>query len=104
MKIVLDDPTDFTLDNVRLLLASKDDSAHRQLRVSDDGVAYLSDDVGNRKLDGVRFRFETWNAGNGYCGADAASKHDYVKTVFNDLKCAWNKNLTGYIDYPPCVG
>ena len=46
MQIGLKDPSQLTLDNVRALIASKDDSEHRQLRVSKSGIAYLSDAVG----------------------------------------------------------
>lgn len=38
MKIDLNQP--FTAKDIETLLASKDDSAHRQLRVSANGIAY----------------------------------------------------------------
>jgi hypothetical protein len=101
MKIDLTDPTQFTLENVRLLIESKDDSENRQLRVSNDGIAELSDNYGNLNLNNVKFWFETWNPGNDYCGPKAAADSSYVDEVYNDLQCAWEKNLSGYIDYHP---
>ena len=91
----------FTVEAVRSLLASKDDSRNRQLRVFEDGTVELSDVVGNRDLTGVKFRFETWGAGNGYCGPEAARKDSWVKEVHKDIKTAWDLGLSGYIDYPP---
>ena len=79
MQIDLKNPSALTLDAVRQLLASKDDSQHRQIRVTKDGIAYLSDEVGANNIGGLAFRFETWDAGNGYCGAEAASDDKFVK-------------------------
>jgi hypothetical protein len=103
MKVNLTDPKRFTLENVRALLASKDDSQHRQLRVTNDGYAYLSDDIGFHNLEGVKARFETWCQGNGYCGNEAAADPEYVHEIFDDLKNVWEKGLRGLIDYPPAI-
>jgi hypothetical protein len=99
MEIDLTDPSSFTLAAVRALIASKDDSRNRQLRVTKRGIAYLSDEVGNRNIDDLAFRFETWNAGNGYCGAKAASDAKWVKEVFDDLKENWPNPKSTYIDF-----
>jgi hypothetical protein len=72
MQIDLSDPTQLTMDNVRALIASKDDSAHRQLRVTKAGIAFISDKVGNDGADQMHCFFETWDAGNSYCGPKAA--------------------------------
>jgi hypothetical protein len=101
MRIDLKDPASLTFENVRILLASKDDSENRQLRISDAGEAYLSDDVGNLNLQGVKTQFETWIAGNDYCGANAAADEQYVEEIFNDLRVAWDRRLTGLIDCDP---
>ena len=100
MRINLNNPAQFTLEGVRALLASKDDSQHRQLRVDQNGDAYLSDMFSTNTLQNVKFRFETWCMGNGYCGAEAAADDKYVQTVYDDLRIAWTKGLTGFIDYP----
>jgi hypothetical protein len=59
----LTDLAALTTQAVRRPLASKDDSAHRQLRINKAGVAYLSDDTGTFNLDGVAHQFEIGVAG-----------------------------------------
>ena len=78
----------FTKDDVRALLASVDDSQNWQLRVRKDGSAFLSADVGANKLDGILFRLETWDVGNGYVGPNAAADDDFVQRIYSVL----NKN------------
>jgi len=97
MQIDLNDPQALTLDAVRELLASKDDSHNRQLRVTKDGIAYLSDKVGADDIANLAFRFETWDAGNSYCGADAALDGTWVKQVYDDLKANWPSPKSTYI-------
>jgi hypothetical protein len=96
--IDLTDPDALTLDSVRRLLASKDDSDHRQLRVNEAGVAYLSDDVGFENLDGVRFRLATFSAGAGYTGPEAAADDDFVQRVLDALKRHWSDGTRGYVE------
>ena len=57
--IDLNDPKQFTRDNVKILIASKDDSVHRRLRVDSNGIAYISNDVGNINIKNLAFRLET---------------------------------------------
>ena len=66
MKINLNDSNDFTVENVRKLIASEDDTVHTQFRVTKDGYLFLSKDVGNRNLDGIVFRLETTAAYSRY--------------------------------------
>lgn len=99
MQIDLNDPTAFTLEGVRQLLASKDDSVHRQLRVTTNGIAFLSDEYGNTNLGDLLFRFETWDAGNSYCGPAAAADDAWVQKVYDDLKKNWPNPTSSYIDF-----
>ena len=101
MFIDLKNPAEFTIENVRKLIASKDDSELRQLRVTKTGLAFLSDEVGNNSLSDIKFRFETMCPGNGYCGNVAATDNSYVEETFHDLKVAWEKGLVGFIDVSP---
>lgn len=96
MKINLSEP--FTTKDVSKLIASKDDSEHRQLRVTYDGIAYLSDDVGIDELEGVLFRLETFAAGNGYTGQSAANDKDFITRIENALRKNWPVPTTSYID------
>jgi hypothetical protein len=98
MRINLNDPNDFTLENVKKLIASKDDSKHRQIRVSTDGYAYVSDDYGNLNLDGVVFRLETFNAHNDYLGEQAAEDKTWVQRVYNVLRQNWPNPIIAYSD------
>ncbi|MBA1142818.1 hypothetical protein [Mesorhizobium neociceri] len=89
--------SDLTHEGVRRLLASKDDSEMRQLRISTDGRIYISDDVGATNLAGVLVYFETWSA-EGYCGEDASKDASYVDEILGDLQWIRRKNYKGYFD------
>ncbi|MBQ68999.1 hypothetical protein CL689_02940 [Candidatus Saccharibacteria bacterium] len=95
---MLDLTKPFTVDDVRRLIASKDDAKPRQIRVTKEGVAFLSDSVGSRDLDGILFRFETLDAGNGYTGKDAALDDHWVSKIHDVLKSNWPKPFDSYID------
>ncbi len=99
MKIDLKDQSNLTFENVKLLIASKDDSEHRQLRISKDGFAYLSDDVASANLDNVLCRFETWTSGKDYCGVDASNDESWVNEVLHILKQNYPNPKSPYIDY-----
>ncbi len=99
MEINLNDPQDFTIENVARLIGSKDDSVNRQLRVTTDGFAFLSDDFGNINTDGLAFRFETLHHGNGYCGKEASRDSKLVKDIYQMLKENWPNPKCTYIDH-----
>lgn len=94
----VNEPETLTEENVAALLASKDDSVHRQLRVLDDGSVILSDDVGLQRLQGVRARWETWCSGNGNSGLEASKSARWVGQILSDLRDVVPKNLKGYIE------
>jgi hypothetical protein len=97
MKIDLNKP--FTTQDVARLLASKDDSDHRQLRVTKQGIAFLSDDVGLDNIEDLAFRLETWGAGNGYVGPEAASDAHFVGRIEKALRTNWPNPSDTYIDF-----
>ena len=99
MMIDLKKPGGATLEEVQTLLRSKDDSESRQLRVDNNGFAYLSDEVGAENIGGLKFRFETWLAGNGYCGTKAANDAKWVAQVRGDLNSNWPDPKDTYIDW-----
>ncbi|WLG94118.1 hypothetical protein [Pseudomonas sp. FP198] len=99
MQIDLKKPDGLTLDSVRQLLASASDDEHTQLRVTKDGIAYLSSGiVGGAEIDGLRFRLETWAKGSGYVGRVAASDEVWVMQIYNALKDNWPNPAFDYID------
>lgn len=99
MEIDLNNKDEFTIENIAILIRSKDDSVHRQLRITKDGIAFLSDEVGNTNTTGLACRFETWCAGNGYCGEDASKDLKWIKIVYNDLKNNFPNPKSTIIDY-----
>lgn len=99
MEIDLTKIDNFTLESVTQLIASKDDSEHHQIRVTENGILFLSDDVGNINLDDIRFVLETWDAGNGYVGWSAALDEVWVERIYQAIKQAWEKGDRGYIDW-----
>ncbi|QKZ05889.1 MULTISPECIES: hypothetical protein [Pseudomonas] len=98
MRIDLNDPTDFTLDAVRRLIAAGDNDVHNQLRVSKAGIAWLSTTVGGTDIDDLRFRLETWAKGSGCVGPIAACDDVWVRQIFNALRENWPNPPLDYID------
>ena len=99
MQIDLKNPESLTLSAVRKLLASASDDVHTQLRVSKQGIAYISSGVvGGVDIDGLLFRLETWAAGSGYVGNIAASDEVWLMQIFNALKENWPNPPFDYID------
>ena len=98
MTLNLNDSEDLTLKRVGEFIASVDDSADRQLRVTAGGVAFISDTVAGRNLEGLAFRLETWAEGNGHVGPRAAKKEEWVKRVHAVLKRNWPKPTDTFID------
>lgn len=92
------DPKEFTIEGVRKLIASRDDSVDRQLRVSYKGIAYLSEKTGAEDREECLFRFETWDAGNGWCGPEIAADDRRVERIFNALKVNWPNPICSYLD------
>lgn len=96
--IDLKDPSQLTRENVAALIGSVLDTKNWQLRVTRDGIAYLSDVVGADDIGNLAFRLETWCAGNSYVGFQAAHDDSWVGRVFNDLSENWPNPKSSYID------
>ncbi|EIZ77766.1 hypothetical protein WSK_3777 [Novosphingobium sp. Rr 2-17] len=96
---MLDLTKPYTTQDVADLIASKDDSQLRQLRVTLNGIAFLSDEVGAENIDGLAFRFETWDQGNGYSGQAAAADTAWVSRIEHDLRKHWPNPRSSYIDF-----
>ena len=99
MEINLNDPEDFTKEKVRELIRSGDDSTHTQLRVTKNGIAFLSKVVGGEDIEDLAFRLETMLRGNSYVGDDAAKDDKWVEDVYNKLKENWPNPKSTYIDF-----
>ncbi|MDO8828041.1 DnaB-like helicase C-terminal domain-containing protein [Methylophaga sp.] len=98
MKIDLNNPEEFNKNNLARLLASKDDSQHRQLRVTKSGELYLSDEVGNLNTNDLAFRIETLCAGNGYVGEIAAKDDEWIERVYTLISENWPNPKNSHIE------
>ncbi|MGW8181769.1 MAG: hypothetical protein ACWGQW_23815 [bacterium] len=89
MRIDLNNPDEFTLANVRQLIASGDVTKATQLRVSCHGGAELSlPDDGHASPD-VAFQLEPWLPEDRRVGPEAASDDQWVLSVYEALKENW---------------
>lgn len=88
-----------TLEEVRDLIANADDQYDNQIRVKNNGEVFISRTVGAENIADLRFRFETFDAGNNYVGINAANDSKYVEDTYTNLKKCWAEGRTGYIDY-----
>lgn len=98
MEINLNDPNDFTKENIKKLIASENDSVHTQFRVTNKGVLFLSKDVGNQNLEGIVFRIETNCAGNGYVGEKASMDENWVNRIYTVFNSNWPNPKHNYTD------
>ena len=88
-----------TLNQLKELISAGNDNVSNQIRVSENGVVYLSQAVGADCLEGVKFRFETFDAGNGYVGKNASEDETYLKSIYNTIKKNWENPKSTYIDF-----
>jgi hypothetical protein len=98
MQIDLTRPDEFTFANVQALIASGDDRSATQVRVTTNGVAYLSKVVGAEQIAGLAFRLETFSAGNDYVGPSAARDEKWVERVYRCLRKHWPHPESTYVD------
>jgi hypothetical protein len=99
MQIDLKQPQALDLEAVRAMIGSGNPAQHNQLRVSRDGIAYLSTEaVGGMDINGLCFRLETWAAGSGCVGAAAAADDAWVGQIFRALRDNWPAPKSDYID------
>jgi hypothetical protein len=99
MLVDLYDVQNLSVSELAELLATKDDSANRQLRVSHSGQLglYNYDDRPNES--DYKFWFAVWCEGNGYSGVAAAADKEYVTRIHYEV-CEANKSgSVGLIDY-----
>ena len=86
-----------TTDQLTSLISAGDDSKRNQIRIKEDGTIFLSTIVGNNGLDGIVGRFETFDAGNGYVGQEAAQNQEYIERLYNAIQ-GWIEHPKSYID------
>jgi hypothetical protein len=94
----LNNPVQFTPNNVSNLIASGSDLEDCQLRVTKAGIAYLSKTVGADNIDDILFRFDTWDAGINNVGLSASQNQKWVSRIYDALKNNFPTPTNKYID------
>lgn len=92
------DIQNMTEDDVKLMIHNGDDSNENQIRVTKNGLVYLSQIVGNNATEGLKFRFETFDANNNYVGPAAANDAHYIHRLYLALKRGWESSNVSYLD------
>lgn len=87
-------------DDIKYMFANANDNLPHQLRVDWNGDIYISTSVAADDVNPnvVKFRWETWDAGNGYVGPQAASDSLYMKSTLEAIKKCWKRDIKGYCD------
>lgn len=81
-KINLNNSEEFTVEGIRKLIASVDDSIDRQFRITLDGYAVITDHDGPEDMEFYAARSGTWEAGNRNSGAIAALDTDRMEYIY----------------------
>lgn len=87
-----------TIEELKDLIACADDSVDNQIRVTEEGEIYISTTVGDKDIEGLRLRFETFEAGQGYVGKEASKDSRYLEGMYEDLKQYWYDGSAGDIE------
>lgn len=86
-----------TMEQLREMIRSGDDSKKNQIRIKRDGTIILSDVVGLDCLSEIAGRFETFQPNNNYVGETAAKNDQYIKRLFLTIK-DWIDHPRPFID------
>ena len=92
------DIKNFSSDDMKELIKNGDDSYDNQIRVTKDGMIYLSQDiVAADNLENIIFRLETFDAHLGYVGKTASEDKDLIEKLYNTImdnyKKGWPKSF-----------
>ena len=99
---------DATVDQLRDLVAHcKAEEENYSLWVDQEGEVHLTAipheltpaTWASQNRDVIRFRFETFQAGEGYLGPEAASNENWMNRLFTSLIRLWEAGATGYRDH-----
>jgi hypothetical protein len=98
MRINLNKSSEFTIESLQNLIANTDDKTRSQIRVTKDGYLFISKETGGDNLANILFRLETFQAGNGYVGPEAAADIRFVERLFTAISQNWPNPTMPYID------
>lgn len=83
----------FTIEQMKELIYNGDDSHRNQIRVTNDGYIFLSQDiVGSVDIDDIRYRMETFIPGNNYVGPSAIEDNSFIRSLHMMFTKAWNED------------
>ncbi len=86
-----------TVEQLRTLIASGDDSKANQIRIKKDGTIFLSTVVGMDCLCDIAGRFETFQPNNGYVGAERANDDEYIQRLYLTIR-DWIEHPRSFVD------
>lgn len=87
-----------TKADYRKMVSNASNKVDHQLRVSKGGEVWMSRVVAAEEISDLQFRWETYDAYNGYTGPKAASDEGYINETYNELKWDWDNGERGFID------
>lgn len=88
------DMTTFTIEDMKELIYNGDDSHNNQIRVTNDGYIFLSEDkFGNEALENIRFYGHTFVRNNDYVGPNAAESVRHITYLYTIFTNAWNSGI-----------
>lgn len=98
MTIDLNNPDNLNYANIRALLASGREDIDLEIRVTDNGIVFLSDVTGPEEMGGICFRIGEMNmdAYDGeFIGANAAAVTDdvLIEQLLKTIKINWKRKL-----------
>ena len=98
MRINLNNTGEFTIESLKKLIASEDDSVNTQFRVTNDGYLFISKVVDDNELAEIKFRYDTNRKGRGYVGKKASEDEDWVNLIFNSVNENWPNPYSPHIE------
>jgi len=75
-----------TIEELKEIIATGDNSIDNQLRCRKDGIIFLSQEVGNNNIEDIAFRFEIFYRGTNRVGPSAANNKHYIEHIFRSIK------------------
>lgn len=92
-------------DLAELLVTGNDNLGHHILWANHDGDVFLScigfdspAQWAKKNKDVIKFRYEAFACGNGYCGVEAANDLLYVEQTLRRLKQDWALGRSNFLD------
>lgn len=86
-----------TINELIELIKIGDYSKDNKICVTKAGFICISQIVGAEDIEELKFRFETFDSGNGYVREEADNDNKHIDVLYRALKKTWNEKMS-YID------